>query len=130
LIQAPTTVLVDAVADRDSRDRPFNTDTVPARLDVAIDVGHLRAQEAICLHANLMRGPVVHAEGPGVPANVDAKCEPRERLLEDPLAQIAREEESVWSIRTERCEEAQMRDPHVLRLIYYGEVKRAVRAFG
>ena len=44
-----------------------------------------------------MRGAVVHAQRAGPATNVHAQSLPRERLLEDPLAEIARDGEPITS---------------------------------
>ena len=46
-----------------------------------------------------MRGAVVDAQGSGAAADVDAEGLPGERLLEDPLAEVAGEKEAVRAIR-------------------------------
>jgi hypothetical protein len=57
------------------------------------------------LHADLVGGSVIDVKGPSTPANIDAERFPRERLLEDALAQVAGEEKTVRAIRPKRSEE-------------------------
>jgi hypothetical protein len=52
---------------------------------------------------------------------------PRERLLEDPLAQVAGEEQAFGRSR-QRSQEAQVRDADILRLVDHDIVERGVLA--
>ena len=68
-------------------------------LAVAVHVGHLRAEQAVRLHADLVGGAVVDAQGARAAADVHAEGLPGERLLEDALPEVAGEEERVGPIR-------------------------------
>ena len=68
-------------------------------LGVAVHIGHLRAEQAVGLRADLVRGAVVDAQGARAAADVDAERLPGERLLEDALAEVAGEEEARWAVR-------------------------------
>ena len=103
---------------------PLNTETVsPPVLAVAVHVGHLRAEQAVGLLADLVRRAVVDAQGARAAADVHAERLPRERLLEDALAEVAGEEQRVGPSAAERGEEAQLRDAEVLRLVHDREVE-------
>jgi hypothetical protein len=49
-----------------------------------------------------VRGPVVDAQRIGPAAHIDAERPPRERLLEDPLSEIAGEEQAIRPVGGER----------------------------
>ena len=67
-------------------------DRIAPVLAVAVHVRHLGPEQSISLHADLVRGAVVDAQRVGPAPNIDAKRPPRERLLKDPLAEIASKE--------------------------------------
>src|SRR5262245_40597268 len=67
-------------------------------LAVANHVRHDRAEQPVRLSADLVRGTVINAQGARASPDVHAEGFPRERLLEDTLAQIASEKESIWPI--------------------------------
>ena len=76
-----------------------------------------------------MRRPVVDSQRGRTPPNIDAERFPGERLLKDPLAQVACEEEAVRAARPESREKSQLRDADILGLIHHREFKRRMRAF-
>src|SRR5439155_23339518 len=82
------------------------------------------------LHADLVRGSVIDAEGAGSSANIDPQRFPGEGLLKDPLAEVPSKKESVRTIRAEGSEEPQVRNAEVLRLIHDREVERRMLAPG
>jgi len=69
---------------------------------------------------------VVDAQRRRATADIDAQRFPGKRLLEDPLADVACEEERVRTPRTERREETQLSDTYVLALIDDSIVKCGV----
>ena len=71
-----------------------------------------------------MRGPVVDAQRIGPAADIDAERPPRKRLLEDPLSEIAGEEQAVRPVRGESGEKPQFGDPDILRLVDDDEIER------
>ncbi len=73
-------------------------DGVAAVLAVAVHIGHLRPEQPVRLHADLVGGAVVDAQGAGAAADVHAEGLPGERLLEDALAEVAGEEQRVGPI--------------------------------
>ena len=60
----------------------------------------------------------------GAAANIDAESPPGERLLKDPLTEIAGEEQSVGPAGAERGQEPQFGNSHILRLIDDDEIER------
>ena len=70
-----------------------------------------RRQQPVGLRSDLVRGAVVDAQRRRAPADVDAERLPRERLLEDPLAEVAGEEQGVRPAAAERGQEAQLATP-------------------
>ena len=102
---------LDPLGDRrSSRPRPYRglrwsargrckaEDCAAADVRVAVDVAHLGRQEQVGLAANLVRGAVVDAQGARPAAHVDAEREPGERRLEDALAEVAGEEQSLFRL--------------------------------
>jgi len=71
-----------------------------------------------------VRDPVVDAQGVGPAAHIDAERAPRKRLLEDPLSEIAGEEQAIRSVRGKGDEKPQFGDPDVLRLVDDDEIER------
>ena len=61
-------------------------------------------------------------------ADVHAQRAPRERLLEDPLAEVAREEERVGPIAPEGGQKPRVGHADVLRLVHHREMERRVPA--
>ena len=92
-------------------------------LAVAIHVGHDRAEQTVRLRADLVGGAIVDAQGARAPADVDAEGLPGEGLLEDALAEVAGEKESVGSTAAQGGEEPEMGDADVLRLVHDREVE-------
>ena len=70
-----------------------------------------------------MGGAVVDAQGARAAANVHAQRFPGEGLLEDPLAEVAGEEQGVGTIPAQGGEEPQLGDADVLRLVHDREVE-------
>jgi len=58
---------------------------------------------------------------------IDAERFPRERLLKNPLTQVACEKETIRAARPESSEESQLRNADVLGLIHYRKFKRRMR---
>jgi hypothetical protein len=92
-------------------------------LCVAIDIRDFRAQEPISLFADLVRGPVIDLQGSGPAADVHAQGLPGKGLLEDPLAQVAREEQGIGPRRAQRRQEAKLGHADVLGFVYHCEVE-------
>ena len=79
---------------------PLKTETVPRRSSALPSTSAIaRAEQAVGLRADLVRGAVVDAQGARAAADVDAERLPGERLLEDALAEVAGEEEGVRAVR-------------------------------
>jgi hypothetical protein len=109
--------LLPAVEDQDGRFRAVEDGNYAAPLlSVPVHVGELGAEEAVGLHADLVGRPVVDPQGPGAPPDIDAQRLPGKGLLEDPLAQVAGEEQAVRLSGPEGGEEPQLLDADVLRL--------------
>ena len=81
-------------------------DCAAADIRVAVDVAHLGRQVQVGLAADLVRGAVVDTQGARSSAHVDAERQPREGRLEDALAEVAGEEQSLFRLTLECGEEA------------------------
>ena len=66
--------------------------------EVAVDVGAFRPEQSVGLRPDLVGGSVVDPQCPGTLLDVDPQRLPREGLLEDPLPQVTREEQTVRAI--------------------------------
>src|SRR5437870_12515297 len=77
-----------------------------------------------------MRRPVVDSQRPRPAPDVDTERLPGERELEDPLPEIAGEEEGVRPARPEGRDEPELGDAHILRLVHDHEVVRWLLACG
>ena len=78
---------------------PLKTETVPVRFSVMPSTSDTSgAEQEVGLRSDLVRGTVVDPQRAGTAANVNAERLPGERLLEDPLAQVAGEEEAIGSV--------------------------------
>ena len=103
---------------------PLKTETVSLRFSpVAVHVSNFRSEEPVRLHVDLMGSAVIHAQRARSAANVHAQGFPGEGLLEDSLAEVSGEEQSVWATGAERGEEPQVGDGEVLRLVGDYEVE-------
>jgi hypothetical protein len=71
-----------------------------------------------------MRHAVIHLQRLRASADIHAEPEPRERLLKDPLAEIAREEQRIVTRGRDRRQQPQLGYPHVLRLIHNDMAER------
>ena len=80
-------------------------------------------EQAVRLRADLVGGAIVDAQGARAAADVHAERLPRERLLEDALAEVAGEEQSVGPPAAQRGEEPKVGDADVLRLVHDREVE-------
>jgi len=78
------------------------------------------------LNSDLVRSAVVDPRGIGPAANIDAERPPRERLLEDPLAEIAGNEQTIGTIGGQRGQETQFGDADILRLVDDDEIERGL----
>src|SRR6516162_4059128 len=94
-----------------------------AVLGIAVDIRDRGWQQPVGLRADLVRGAVVDAERVRSAADVNAEREPRERLLKDPLTQVAGKEQAVRAGANERREKPQFGDRDVLRLIDNGKIE-------
>ena len=74
-----------------------------------------------------MGGAVVDPQGERSPADVDPQGAPGERRLEDPLAEVTGEEQSVRAPGAEGGQEAQLGHSDVLRLVHHAELERRMR---
>jgi hypothetical protein len=70
-------------------------DGVGSVVAVTVNIRDAGAEQSICLHANLVRGPIVDSQGLAAAANVNAERLPRKRLLKDALRKVACEEQRV-----------------------------------
>src|SRR2546426_10822601 len=77
-----------------------------------------------------MRRPVVDSQRPRPAPDVDTERLPRERKLEDPLPEIAGEEEGIRPARPEGRDEPELGHAHILRLVHDHEVVRRLLACG
>ena len=100
-----------------------NGNRIAAVLAVAIHVGHDGAEQAIRLRADLVRGAIVDAQSARAAANIDAERLPRERLLEDALAEVAGKEQRIGTAAAQRGQEPQVGDADILRLVHDREVE-------
>src|SRR5690606_35852833 len=87
-------------------------------LDVAVNVRDFGAQQAVGARPDLVRRAVVDAQRARASSYVNAEGQPGEGLLEDALAEVAGEEEAVATPGAESCQEAQLGDAEVLRLVH------------
>ena len=95
---------------------------------VPVNILHDLGQKAVGRLPDLVRGSVVDLEGARTAANIDAKRLPRERLLKDALAEVAREEQRIGAVRCDRGEHPQFRHAKVLRFVDHGVGERLVGA--
>src|SRR2546426_9556636 len=77
-----------------------------------------------------MGRPVVDSQRPRPAPDVDTERLPRERKLEDPLPEIAGEEEGIRPARPEGRDEPELCHAHILRLVHDHEVVRRLLACG
>src|SRR2546427_11743889 len=77
-----------------------------------------------------MRRPVVDSQRPRPAPDVDTERLPRERELEDPLPEVAGEEEGFRPARPEGRDEPELGHAHILRLVHDHEVVRRLLACG
>ena len=98
-------------------------------LQVAVNVGDFGVQETVCLCPDLVRSAVVYPQGLGTAPNINTELFPGKRLLEDALAQVAREKESVGTATGDGSQESQLGDAHVLGLVHHNEVEGRVASF-
>ena len=96
---------------------------IAAVLAVAVHIRHDRPEQPVGLHADLVGGAVVDAQGARAAANIHAERLPRERLLEDALAEVAGEEERVGAASAQGGKEPQVGDADVLRLVHDRKVE-------
>ena len=107
---------------------PLNVEIVPLRSSLLPSTSDtFGPQQPIGLRPDLVRGPVIDSQRGRTPPNIDAERLPGERLLKDPLAQVAGEEEAVRASRPESRQKSQLRNADILRLIHDGEFKRRMR---
>src|ERR1035441_633712 len=78
---------------------------------------------------DLVRRPVVDAQHRRTPPNIDAQRFPGERLLKNPLAQVACEEEAIRAARPDSRQKSQLRDTGILGLIDHSEFEWRMGAF-
>jgi len=79
----------------------------PPILRVPVHIGHLWPEQPVGVAADLVGGSIVYSQGLGAAADIDTQGFPGERRLEDALSQIAREEQRVGTITTQRGQKAQ-----------------------
>ena len=103
-------------------------DRIAPVLAVAIHVGHDRAEQTIRLRTDLMGSAVIDAQGAGASPDIHAEGLPGEGLLEDALAQVAREKEGIGATSAQGGKEPEMGDANVLRLVDDREVEKHVLA--
>jgi hypothetical protein len=90
------TFLLDFLAGHHLRRRPIkDRNRSLSTLIVSVHIGNAPRQKAVRLRTDLVRCAVVYAEGEGATPNVETKRLPRKGLLENPLAKVAGEEETV-----------------------------------
>src|SRR5581483_5585164 len=82
------------------------------------------------MHPYLVRSPIVDPQGERSPSHIEPKGLPRERLLEDALAEIARKEEAIRFATRQRPEKSRLGDAEVLGLVYNCVVERRRTAGG
>ncbi len=66
-----------------------------------------------------MAGAIVDGERGRPAPHIDPEFLPRERLLEDALAKVAREEQGVGCRRRDRCQKPQLGHAEILRLVHH-----------
>jgi len=93
-------------------------------LDEPVDVGHLGRQQAIRAFPDLMRGSVIDAQRERSAAQIDAHGLPGEGLLENPLPQIAGEEEPVRPAPRQSRDQACLGNTQVLAFVDHHVVER------
>ena len=84
-------------------------------------------QKSIGLPPNLVRGPVIDAQGLGTPAHVHAQRAPRERRLENSLPQVPGEEQAAGPVTAQGGEKAEFGHADVLSLVNDAEIVRRMR---
>ncbi|MNV64063.1 hypothetical protein D3C71_1566900 [compost metagenome] len=103
----------------DGRLRPIeHGNRALAAFDVSVHIGYLGAEQTIGLRANLVRCAVIDIERARSTTYINTQMFPRERRLEDALAEVAGEEECIGAVAGNRCEEAQLLHADILRLVH------------
>src|SRR5262249_31200489 len=95
-------------------------------LSISVHVDNRWIEEQVRLGSNLVGCSVVDSEVPRPAADIDSQGLPREGMLEDPLAQITREEQCVGSTGPEGREHPKLSHADVLGLVNYNEIERAL----
>jgi hypothetical protein len=75
------------------------------------------------MKSDLMRSPIIDAQGEGSSADVQPQRPPGKWLLEDALSQVAGEEDAIGAIARKSAKKPSFRHPKVLCLIDYGMIK-------
>ena len=81
-------------------------------------------QQPVRLPPDLMGGVLVDPQGVRAAADVDPQGAPGERRLEDPLTEVAGEEQGVRAPGAEGGKKAQLGHADVLRLVHHAELER------
>src|SRR5262245_8603229 len=95
-----------------------NGNRVISVLAVAIHIRHDRTEQPVRLSADLVGGSVINAQRARASSDVHAEGFPRERLLEDTLAQVASEKEGIWPIPTQSGKEPEVGRANILSLVH------------
>src|SRR5438876_9831778 len=98
--------------------RPVEDGNRPPFFAAPVYVGDLRSKEPVGLFPDLMRRAVIHTECLRAAPNVHTERLPGERLLEDALTKVAREEQGVGSGASERGEKSKLRNADVLSFVH------------
>lgn len=102
----------------DRRHRPFKDRLDPGPVLLAtVELQQARGQKAIGLAADLMRRAVVDLQPARASPDLHALGRPGKGGAEDPLADVAGEEEAVGLPRAGRPQEAELGEAEVLRLV-------------
>ena len=103
-------------------------DSIGPDFAIAVRVGDLGPEESVGDSPDLVGGAVVHAQGARTALYLHPERLPREGRLEDPLAQVSREEEPVRPTPAESGKEPELGHGEVLCLVHDREVVGRMRA--
>src|SRR5579884_3033895 len=92
-------------------------------LDVAVHVRDDRVKKAVRLRSYLMRGTVIDVERPRPSADIDSQRFPRERLLEDTLAQVANEKQAVAPPAADGRQKPQLSRSEILGFVHHSKLE-------
>ena len=95
-----------------------------AGLGDAIDIGDFGTQQFVGLHADLVGGAVIDAQGFGAATHIHAQRLPGEGLLEDALTQVSGKEQAIGTVVSgQGRQQFELRDADILGFVHHDEIK-------